>query len=433
MATDTLRRRRAGVLAPADAADPALAAASDRDPIPARDVTAFLMSLGRALHRFGAPAHRLEEALTRVSGRIGREGQFFATPTALFGSFGDGPDSETRLARADTGDVDLARLSDLDELLGALDRREVPLAAAQSHLEAILARPARYGDGLTTLCFGTASAAACRFFGGGWREIAVTAVIGLLIGGLAAVAGRRPVLGRIFEPLAAFLAALTAVAAASFLAPLSIHVAMLGGLIVLIPGLTLTVAMTEISTRHLVSGTARLTGALVLFATIGFGVALGTKTGGFFLGDPPAVRPIPLPVWTEWVALMVAPLSFTVLFRARPRDAGWILAAGGVAFIGARFGAGLLGPELGAFLGALLVGGAGNLFASRLDRPACVPLLPGIMLLVPGSLGFQSLSSLLANDVVSGMETAFRMTIVAVALVTGLLMANVAIPPRRAL
>ena len=55
------------------------------------------------------------------------------------------------------------------------------------------------------------------------------------------------------------------------------------------------------------------------------------------------------------------------------------------------------------------------------------------MLLVPGSLGFQSLSALLANEVVSGMETAFRMALVAVALVTGLLMANVVVGPRRAM
>ena len=398
-----------------------------------RETVGLLMDLGRALHRFGAPSHRLEGALTRVAIRLGHEGQFFATPTAIFGAFGHGPTAETRLARMEGGDVDLGRLSDLDALLGASDRGEADVAEAHRRLEAILARPASYGPGIVVACYGLASAAAARFFGGGWREIVATALLGLLLGGLAIAAGRRPVLARVFEPLAAFLASFVATALASLLTPFSPYVATLGGLIILIPGLTLTVAMTEISTGHLVSGTARLTGAIVLFLTIGFGVALGSKVGGFVFGVPIVVEPLALPGATAWIALGVAPLAFTVLFRAHMRDAGWILLAGAVAFGGARLGAGLLGPQLGAFLGAFLVGAVGNGLARRLDRPACVPMLPGIMLLVPGSLGFASLSSLLANDVVSGVDTAFRMTIVAVALVTGLLMANVVVTPRRAL
>ena len=70
------------------------------------------------------------------------------------------------------------------------------------------------------------------------------------------------------QTTAAFLATLTALTLAAFWTPLSVPVVTLGGLIVLIPGLSLTLAMTEIATRHLVSGTARLTGALVLFLTI---------------------------------------------------------------------------------------------------------------------------------------------------------------------
>ena len=57
---------------------------------PGRATAALLMALGRALHRFGAPSHRLEEALTRAAARLGHTGEFFATPTALFGAFGDG-------------------------------------------------------------------------------------------------------------------------------------------------------------------------------------------------------------------------------------------------------------------------------------------------------------------------------------------------------
>jgi uncharacterized RmlC-like cupin family protein len=36
-----------------------------------RDAIAFVLSLGRALHRYGTPAHRLEEALLECCRRLG--------------------------------------------------------------------------------------------------------------------------------------------------------------------------------------------------------------------------------------------------------------------------------------------------------------------------------------------------------------------------
>lgn len=59
-------------------------------------------------------------------------------------------------------------------------------------------------------------------------------------------------------------------------------------------------------------------------------------------------------------------------------------------------------------------------------------IVPGILMLVPGSIGFRSISSLLGQDVVIGLKTAMAMLLVAVALAGGLLFANVVVPPRRA-
>jgi uncharacterized membrane protein YjjB (DUF3815 family) len=53
-----------------------------------------------------------------------------------------------------------------------------------------------------------------------------------------------------------------------------------------------------------------------------------------------------------------------------------------------------------------------------------------MLLLVPGSIGFQSLSSFMARETVPGVESAFRMTLIAVALATGVLFANVLFPAR---
>jgi uncharacterized membrane protein YjjP (DUF1212 family) len=389
---------------------------------------AFLLKLARALHTYGYPAHRLEEALARVAGRLGLRAQFFSMPTALFASFGSEDDQRTFQIRVDPGEVNLGKLARLHEVTSQVASGVLPPETGALRVGEIVEAPPPYSPLVSTLAFALASSGASRFFGGGLREVVAASGIGLAIGLLALFAGRR--VGAVFEPLAAAVAAFLAAGTASLAGPVSAYVATLGGLIILVPGLALTTGMAELGTRNLMSGTARLAGAIGTFLSIGFGVALGSALGERLFGVSPAVLPVLLPAWTEWLALLVAPAAFVVLLKAEPKDAPYIVVGGIVAFLGARAGARFLGPELGAFVGALAVGTFGNAYNRLTDRPSPVPIVPGILLLVPGSLGFRSLSSLLGRDTLLGVETAFQMTLVAVSLATGLLFANVVLPPR---
>jgi uncharacterized membrane protein YjjB (DUF3815 family) len=105
--------------------------------------------------------------------------------------------------------------------------------------------------------------------------------------------------------------------------------------------------------------------------------------------------------------------------------------AGLAGFFGARLGVHLLGPEVGSFVGALFVGTMANVYARLLRRPAVVPIAPGLLLLVPGSIGFLSLSSLMQRDTIAGIEAAMKMIVVAISLATGLLFSNVVFPAPR--
>ncbi|MEM8932542.1 MAG: threonine/serine exporter family protein, partial [Acidobacteriota bacterium] len=194
-----------------------------------------------------------------------------------------------------------------------------------------------------------------------------------------------------------------------------------------------TVAMTELATRNLISGAARLAGALLMFMTMGFGFAAGSQMGNALFGAPTAVVPMAPAPWTEIPALLVTGGALLVLFRAHPREYIWFVLAGGVALFGSRAGTEWIGPELGALVGALLVGAGSNLFGRWRDAPSAITMMPGLMLLVPGSLGFRSVASLVEHDTLSGMQTAFTVVLVAISLVTGLLVANVVVPPRRVL
>lgn len=400
---------------------------------PPGPVVAFILRLGQALHQYGTPAHRLEDQLRQVSERFGVEARFFTTPTSIFASFGAPEALHTSLIRVEPGEMDLERLTLLDGLAQEVIHGKISPEQGAERVEFILQSPARYGRAITLCCWMISAGAAARLFGGGLREMGVAAVSSLAIGVLAQLTQSNLRASRVLEPVAALLASSLAVAAASVLGPLSVQVATLSGLIVLLPGLGLTVAINELASRHLIAGTSRLTGAALVFLQLIFGVALGQRLAELLPMPPLLVPAAPLPFWTAVASLVVAALAVSVLFRARPADIGWIVAAGALAFGGARFGTRGLGSELGAFVGALLLGMTSNVLARVRNRPAVITIVPGMMLLVPGSLGFRSLESLLARDVVAGVGTAFSMLLVAVAIAAGLLFANVLVPSRRVL
>jgi uncharacterized membrane protein YjjP (DUF1212 family) len=391
------------------------------------------LELGRAFQAFGIPAHRFEDALARIAARLGLDGQFFALPTAFFASLGQGEHHWTFIQRSPSGDVNLAKLSDLQETTDALIEGHISAPEARDRVREILAAPDHWGAPLTVLCFGLGSAPAAMFFGGGWREMALTAVLGSLVGLLAVLLGRSAGLARLVYPVSGTLVGFLALAAAYRFPHVSPQVLTLAGLIVLLPGLRLVVSMNELATGNLVAGTARLVDTAMTFLSLGFGVALGQRLAAPLLDRALQGAPLPLPAWTLLPTLLLAAAAFVVIFKARPSDLPWILAACALAFYGTRQGAVLLGPQFGVGLGAFALGLGSNLYTRISRRPSVVTLLPGLMVLVPGGLGFRGLEFIIQKQLVVGLDTAFQALFVAIALLTGLLLAHAAVQPRTAL
>ena len=396
-----------------------------------RRAAGFLMKLARALHTYGMPAHRLELALRQVSDRLGVEGQYLVTPTSIIASLGPAAAPQTFLVRCDPGRVNLEKQTELHRLICDVSARRLTLEEAVEILDSLVSRPPAHGRLVTVAAFGLASASTAVFFDGGRTEALSAGAIGLVIGLLVQAAARAPRFAMVLPGAAGIAAVLIGALMQTALGPTFTFIPTLAGLIILIPGLNLTIAVNELAHGHLASGTARLGGALMAFLQIGFGVALGNKVVTW-LGVVGAQQPESLPHWVLPVTLVVSALAMTVLFRARPRDLPIILAAATVSFTGSRLGTLAFGPELGVLLGAWLMGMLGHLFARWRNHPSAVAILPGMLLLVPGGLGFQSLSSLLANDVVSGIQAGFTMLFVALSLVTGLLLASLTSRAREA-
>jgi uncharacterized membrane protein YjjP (DUF1212 family) len=390
---------------------------------------AFILGLASALHEAGHATNRLEAGLSATAERLGLTSQFFATPTSIFASFGEGPKQQTFMLRTEPTAPDLGQLVRVTEIAQGVLAGGLTPAEGTLRLAALAERP-RPSAVATLIAYGLASAAAARFLGGGVKESAVALGAGLTIGLLAVAARRFGQLARIFELVAAFVAAFGVAAAGAAWGGFSASLATLAGLIVLIPGLTLTTGIAELAHRHLTAGTSRLAGAFMTFIGIGFGVALGSRLGAAAFGPAAAASPAPLAAWINWLALLASALAFAILLRADRRDFVWIVLAGALAFGSTRLGSALLGSELGVFIGALLLGLGGNAFNRLTARPSAVTMVPGLLILVPGSIGFRSVTALLESQVVTGIETAVSMVLTATSLVAGLLVAAAIYPER---
>ncbi|NNF07581.1 MAG: threonine/serine exporter family protein, partial [Candidatus Eisenbacteria bacterium] len=219
-----------------------------------------LLRLGEALHRVGTPAHQLEEALTSLAVRLQIRAQFFSSPTALFARIDSETHAQTHLLRVQPGNVDLEKLCQLDELMQSLADNEISLSEVTPQLDAIENAPPRYGWKMNLFAFSVTSAAATCFFGGTARDFLAAGVLGLLVGLILRVAQLKHRVGLMVYPIAGIVVAfLSHVAAMQF--QTTVYVVSLSSLVVLLPGLSLTLAISELATQNLLAGTTRLTGA----------------------------------------------------------------------------------------------------------------------------------------------------------------------------
>jgi len=391
------------------------------------EAVGFILRLARALHNAGFSAHRLEATLSDVSRKLGLEAQFFSTPTSIMAAFGPPDAQRTHLIRAEPGSTNLRHLSGLDRIARDVMYGTLGPVDGSVRIERLLSEPARWGTRSVQLAFVLVSVAVASFLHVGLWDMLGAAIVGLICGQIVTRSQKNRAWADITEPLSAFVIAAVAQLFAALTDSGSGYAITVAGLVVLLPGMMFTTGLIELSTRHLASGTARLSGALVTFLGLGFGVALGTKLGTG-VGDWLVAHQIlfhvanaAVPWWVEGIGVVLAPLCFTVLLQADDKEAPWIVLSASAAYLTSRFAGRALGEELGAFLGALMVSAGSTFIARRRDTTPIVTIVPGLLILVPGSIGLRSVTSFSQQKVVTGVETAFKVALIGVSLAAGVL------------
>jgi uncharacterized membrane protein YjjP (DUF1212 family) len=395
----------------------------------------FILKLGKALHMYGTNAPRLESALSNVARSIGIEANIYSTPTYLAISIDDGLDQVSRQIRVTPASVDLSRLNSIDEIAKQVSLNELNISDAVKMIDDLEKVDEGHPFWLSVLSFGLVSLSLSIIFKGNYLDILLSFVMGALLGVLRLLFTRNLGLDSIFEFAAGFICAFVTYLLKSYYTNINMNIVILASLIVFIPGLAVTISMIELAAKNLVSGTARFTGAMVDLVKISFGVMFGLNFAKYLLSNPIVLisQLKSPPIYWLFVAVLLASFAFTIIFNANKRDFIWILISSIFAIFSIKFFSTISSQLTSIFSASLIIGVGSNLFARLKDRPAMIPLLPGIIFLVPGAIGFTGIGKLLENDYSEGLGLAYQMCLIAISIVSGLFIANVIVNPKRSL
>jgi uncharacterized membrane protein YjjP (DUF1212 family) len=389
----------------------------------------FVVQYGKGLHSVGAPAHSIESTLVALSDRLGMKGSFVSLPTAIFCSFRFLDEDVSRIVRIEPSGINLGLLSQVDQIGQEVINETMSFRDGWEKLEAIFESPDPFASWIRIVCFTLTSAGILTLFGGSWGDLLASASTGAIIGVLS-LPKHIGVVSQLHEALMAMVATILASLFGKISGDINISVVILASLIMFIPGLNITISIAEIASQNLTSGTSRLMGGFMILLKLAFGVFAGTKIAALFSINGLDYTFARIPYWVIFISVPITSLMSTVIFKAQLKDAKWITLAGIYGYTVSKFGTFYFGPEMGLFVGGLGVGVAANLFARFQLRPSSIFQFPGLILLVPGSVGYRGLSYLYAKDIVLGFDTAFTMLALAFSLVVGVFVGNLLVKPR---
>jgi uncharacterized membrane protein YjjP (DUF1212 family) len=397
----------------------------------------FVIELAERLHAYGTTAQRLEGAISAVAQQLRLECEPWSNPTGMILTFSDpqrppGDSDTTRVIRLPPGENDLYRLAETDRIAEDVVAGRLGLAEAHAQMSARDRPPTWRSRAMQVLGYCLAATAIAGVLRLPWLDICVAGANGLLIGLFVQVSEAQPRFKEPLEAVAAMFAASVTLLVAAYVAPLNQNTVIIASLIVLLPGMALTNAVNELTSQHLVSGTARFAGALTTVLKLAIGTVIALYLAEMIGLDAQVRASRPQPEWVEWAALALASFAFAVLFRANRRDYPKVMAAAASGYLISRFGGQAFGSPAGIFLAALVLTSAGNAYARWWNRPGAILRVPGIIMLVPGSASLRGFLTLIQQqDVDAGQAALLAVLNILLALVAGLLFGNLLLPARR--
>jgi uncharacterized membrane protein YjjP (DUF1212 family) len=400
------------------------------------DACRFIVKLGLAAHSYGATAVQLEGVLAHLTAALGFHGSFRSTPTDIIFAFQerDGTWQRIHLVTKPSTGSDLDKLAEAGDVANAVAAGAMSVTEGSARLDAVAARRPPWGRAANAVAYAFVGSGLAVLFGGSWTDVLVATILAVLVYGMVLLAGRRGARAADWLPLSsAFVVGVLAAAAKIVVPELSLVLVTVSAVAVLLPGYTISLGIVELGDHRTLSGLTNLVEGLVylvkqfLGAWVGVAVVASVAAIPAVAGGTSADR-----AWL-WLLMPLVFVALAIIFQTTRHDFAWVVVGCAIAFAGMALGSSIGNDNLGTVLGTTLTVLYANLWARRTNRPETITLVPAIIVLVSGSIGFQGLAAIADGQTAVGMQQFAQMFIVALAITAGLLVANAIVRPRASL
>lgn len=408
------------------------------DPAEFRMKTRFVVKLGRALHECGTTSQRIERHLMNVTRMLGLNGSFMISPTTFTCAFWetDELDQFVHIERVEPAENDLGKLWEIDRLVESIADGRISLDEGNEQLERVVRAPWNYSPWANAFSWAISGGSFAALLSPSAQDCIVATILSLILFFITGPASRHAGWKPVVTILAPFVSGVLAGAVSSCGIGINVPFVILSSIIIFIPGLALTVALTEISVGQLISGSSRLVDASMLLVKLFFGAISGTAVAAFlFHGNDGIATSLPiLPHWRTWLALAGLSIGLGIAFNIPQRKMAWGFLSAAIAYGTAGLGEAWFGMYAGMFIGALAVGLFSNLYSRVTRGPGSILMTQGIVLLVPGSKTYMILNHWVSGvNILPGTNSGNQALMVFISLIAGLLFSNALLPTQKSL
>eukprot|EP00842_Homolaphlyctis_polyrhiza_P007031 jgi/Hompol1/917/HPOL_001051-RA len=395
----------------------------------------FMLELTRAMAEYGLPSHRLEYHLEAIGECLGIKSSYAVHPGLILMSFMTKKrSSETFFIKQYQG-YSMGKLSALNDLCFEVVHGAITVEEAGKRLADIRAsKNSPAWTALITFPLIAFSICACGF-SGTWGDSLIAAIVSIPVAGLSLATEYVPSITYLVEFLSALVSTVLGKALRLGLETsfpcLATDKIVFSAIAILLPGLSLTTSIIEISTRNMVSGTVRMFHAIFTAVLLGFGFAVGDNLTSRFpldVPDPKVCSSQPISLFWSFIMFPILGISISYQFFARRQQYPIMLLAQitgfSITIFLPRIDALKNNLEATTIIAAFAIGLISNLY-SRITRDVAIaPIIGGILLLVPGSVGVRSTLGFISQDALGGTAVAFQMLMIGLSITIGLFLAT---------
>jgi uncharacterized membrane protein YjjP (DUF1212 family) len=392
----------------------------------------FILKVGLAAHKYGSTSTRLEYFLLSLSKRMGYQGVFKSTPVEIMFGLRETSDSPQRIEVMATPPptIDLDKLARLGELLNEIKEGSLSVSDAYDRIDQIDQVPPPWGKFASLLGYVFTGLGLAPLLGAGWTDTFVATVFSILVYGLVLLSARMGAITMSWMPLStALITGFLATLVKYWVSDLNLVLVILSAVAIILPGYSISLGVGELVAQHVLSGVSNLMSGLITLIKQIAGAIIGISIASLFVTTA-ATEP-ETPVNQMWVMLLFPLLlvGLGLAFQVSRRDFPWSVLLSGIAFLGVLGGTSLMDSNLGNLLGTIIAVVLANLWSRKTGRPTSIVLIPAIVMLVSGTIGFRGLAAMAEGELLLGVQQFLQMFIVAITILAGILIGFTIVRP----